>query len=70
MALVLSIPLYAQEMTNAVPDKKNKKVIKRYNSYQHRSTYSGGEALPSGYTAVFGVKQNSVMSTDDIEVKL
>ena len=70
MALVLSIPLYAQEMTNAVPDKKNKKVIKRYNSYQHRSTYSGGEALPSGYTAVFGVKQNSVMSTDDIEVNV
>ena len=42
MALVLSMPLYAQEMTNAVPDKNNKKVIKRYNSYQHRSTYSGG----------------------------
>ena len=68
MAITMSVPMYAQNTTDAIPDKNNQKVIKRYNRYHHRSYFSSGRAL--GYTAVFGVKTNSVMSTDDIEVNV
>jgi hypothetical protein len=52
------------------PDKNNKKVINRYNRYFHRgySPNTAGSAV--GYTAVFGVRQNSIMSTADIEVNV
>ena len=65
--IILSMPLFAQEMINAVPDKNNQKVIKRYNRYQHPASYAGSS---SGFTAVFGVKKNSIMSTEDIEVNV
>ena len=69
-ATVLSVPLHAQKMVFAAPDKNNQKVVKRYNCYSHNWGYPdmGGRAV--GYTAVFGVKQNSIMSTDDVEVNV
>ena len=68
MTIILSMSLYAQEMINAVPDQNNQKVIRRYNRYRHRPWYSTSPAF--GYTAVFGVKSNSIMSTEDIEVNV
>lgn len=68
MAIILSMPMYAQELIDAVPDKNNQKVIKRYNRYRHRPHFISD--LPVGFTAVFGVRTNSVMSTEDIEVNV
>lgn len=70
MAMTLSVPLYAQNLVSATPDKNNQKVIKRYNCYSHRQVSLGQSARAVGYTAVFGVKKNSVMSTDDVEVNV
>ncbi len=62
-------PLKPLKMIMAMPDKNNTKVIKRYNRYRHRSpSIFTTRPMASGYTAVFGVKKNSIMSTDDIEV--
>lgn len=68
MVMAMAAPSCAQELVEAVPDKNNQKVIKRYNSYQHPHMPSSGR--PLGYTAVFGVKKNSVMSTADVEVNV
>ena len=69
MAMVMSMQVYAQKMIFAAPDKSNQKVIKRYNRYHHRSGgYSSYGAV--GFTAVFGVRTNSIMSTDDVEVNV
>ena len=70
MAMTMTVASYAQEMISATPDKNNKKIINRYNSYHHRNYYSNSSARPVGFTAVFGVRTNSVMSTDDVEVNV
>ena len=70
MAMTMSVTLYAQTVVDATPDKNNQKVIRRYNNYSHRGYYSEQSARAVGYTAVFGVKKNSVMSTDDVEVNV
>ena len=67
---ILSVPLYAQKMVFAVPDKNNQKVIKRYNCYSHRWGNPDMTGRAVGYTAVFGVKTNSIMSTEDVEVNV
>ena len=57
------------EMIMAIPDKDNVKVIKRYNRYSHHPLSISNSPYSSvGYTAVFGVRENSIMSTDDVEV--
>ena len=68
MAMTVMLPSYAKKLVIVVPDHNNQKVIKRYNRYQHRDRFTSGGAL--GYTAVFGVRTNSVMSTDDVEVNV
>ena len=68
VAMILSMPSYSQELIEVTPDKYNQKVIKRYNRYYHRQNYGAGGA--EGYTAVFGVRTNSVMSTGDVEVNV
>ena len=70
LAMALSVSSYAQKMVLSGPDKNNQKVIKRYNRYHHKTFYSGMSGWPIGYTAVFGVRQNSIMSTDDVEVNV
>lgn len=70
VAMSLSAPLYAQKMEFLGPDKNNQKVIKRYNRYYHKAFAPGTGGMGIGYTAVFGVKQNSIMSTDDVEVNV
>lgn len=70
VAMALSVPSYAQKMDFLGPDKNNKKVIKRYNRYYHKAFAPGMGGMGIGYTAVFGVKKNSIMSTDDIEVNV
>ena len=69
-AMTLSMPLRAQTMVLLQPDKNNQKVIKRYNCYYHKANFSHPSGLPIGYTAVFGVRTNSIMSTDDVEVNV
>lgn len=68
MAMALAVPSHAKKLVLLAPDKNNQKVIKRYNRYQHR--YRVGPHAAVGYTALFGVKTNSVMSTDDVEVNV
>ena len=70
MAAALSVPSCAQQMIEAKPDKNNQKVIKRYNYYSHRGAPPSSSGRAIGYTAVFGVKQNSIMSTEDVEVNV
>ena len=70
MAMSVTVPMLAQKLVTATPDKNNQKVIKRYNCYSHRQSYPGEAARAVGFTAVFGVKKNSVMSTDDVEVNV
>ena len=70
MAMTMSAAMYAQTMVFAAPDKNNKKVVKRYNCYSHRWGYPHMSGRAIGYTAVFGVKENSIMSTDDAEVNV
>ena len=62
MAMTLSAAMYAQTMVFATPDKNNKKVVKRYNCYSHRWGYPHMSGRAIGYTAVFGVKENSITS--------
>ena len=68
VVMAMSVPSWAQKLVEATPDKNNQKVIKRYNRYHHPQRYSSGRSI--GYTAVFGVKKNSVMSTADVEVNV
>jgi len=68
MAMAVSAPLYAKKLVYVGPDNKNPKVIKRYNRYNHGYDIMPDESI--GYTAVFGVRTNSVMSTDDVEVNV
>jgi hypothetical protein len=70
MAIALSVPSHAQKMVFSEPDKNNQKVIKRYNCYYHRGFSPHTSGIPIGYTAVFGVRKNSIMSTDDVEVNV
>ena len=70
MATTMSVSLYAQKMIDATPDKNNQKVIKRYNYYSHRGAPPSSAGRAIGYTAVFGVKNNSIMSTEDVEVNV
>ena len=68
MAMVVSLPSHAKKLVFLAPDNNNQKVIKRYNRYKHRHN-----SLPTrsqGYTAIFGVRTNSVMSTDEAEVNV
>lgn len=70
MAMALSVTSYAQKMDFLGPDKNNQKVIERYNRYYHRGFSPHTSGIPVGYTAVFGVRRNSIMSTDDVEVNV
>ena len=60
----------SQQMVYVGPDKKNQKVIDRYNRCHFRVTL--GQTLyrrkSKDFTAIFGVKNNSLMSNDDIEI--
>lgn len=68
MVMAVSLLSPAKKLVFLAPDKDNQKVIKRYNRYRHRHRTSGYRSL--GYTAVFGVRTNSVMSTDEVEVNV
>ena len=68
MAMAVSAPSCAKKLVFLAPDKDNQKVIKRYNRYKHRHRVSPYRSM--GYTAVFGVRTNSVMSTDEAEVNV
>lgn len=68
VAMAVAGPSYAKKLVFLAPNDNNQKVIKRYNRYKHRPRYMGGFAM--GYTAVFGVRSNSVMSTDEVEVNV
>ena len=70
MAMAVLVPSYAQKLVDAGPDKNNQKVIKRYNCFHYRAGFPDPSAMNIGYTAVFGVMKNSVMSTDDVEVNV
>ena len=70
MAMTISAPSYAQKMVETGPDKNNQKVINRYNHFTFRAGYPDPSGMSNGFTAVFGVKNNSVMSTDDVEVNV
>jgi hypothetical protein len=68
--LLCSMTAMAQEMVYVGPDKKNQKVIDRYNRCHFRVPL--GQNIYSrkskDFTAIFGVKTNSLMSNDDIEI--
>ena len=68
MAMAVAMPSSAKKLVFLAPDKDNQKVIKRYNRYKHRHRSSPHRSV--GYTAVFGVRTNSVMSTDEVEVNV
>ena len=68
MAMVMSAPSHAKKLVFLAPDNNNQKVIKRYNRYKHRHRVSPYRS--QGYTAIFGVRSNSVMSTDEVEVNV
>ena len=65
---VTSLSAKRSEMIMAVPDKNNEKVIKKYNRFRFPSPMKIHPRMAVGYTAVFGVRENSIMSTDDVEV--
>lgn len=71
-AMIVASPSRAQQLVEAVPDKNNQKVIKRYNSFHFnfRAAITDPSAMNVGYTAIFGVKENSIMSTKDVEVNV
>ncbi|MBO7590587.1 MAG: hypothetical protein J6T05_03230 [Prevotella sp.] len=70
--LLCSMTAMAQEMVYVGPDKNNQKVIDRYNRCHYRVPL--GQNLLSysrkakDFTAIFGVKNNSLMSNDDVEI--
>lgn len=68
MAAAVAAPSYAKKLVYLGADKDNQKVIKRYNRYRHKPRFYPGASM--GYTAVFGVRANSVMSTEEAEVNV
>ena len=70
--LFCSTTLVAQKMVYVGPDDKNQKVIRRYNRCHYRLTPAQTLLSHSGkskdFTAIFGVKTNSLMSNDDVEI--
>lgn len=70
--LFCSTTLVAQKMVYVGPDKNNQKVIRRYNRCHYRLTPAQTLLSHSGkskdFTAIFGVKTNSLMSNDDVEI--
>ena len=70
--LLCSTTLVAQKMVYVGPDDKNQKVIRRYNRCHYRLTPAQVLLSHSGkskdFTAIFGVKTNSLMSNDDVEI--
>ena len=66
--MIMAVPSDAKKLVLLAPDNNNQKVIKRYNRYKHRYRMSSYNSR--GFTAVFGVRTNSVMSTDDVEVNV
>lgn len=70
--LFCSTTLVAQQMVYVGPDKNNQKVIRRYNRCHYRLTPAQTLLSHSGkskdFTAIFGVKTNSLMSNDDVEI--
>jgi len=68
--LLCTTTTMAQQMVYVGPDQKNQKVIDRYNRCHFRVTL--GQTLyrrkSKDFTAIFGVKTNSLMSNDDIEI--
>ena len=70
--LLCSTTLVAQQMVYVGPDKNNQKVIRRYNRCHYRLTPAQVLLSHSGkskdFTAIFGVKTNSLMSNDDVEI--
>ena len=71
-ATTASAQQQSQEMVYVGPDKHNQKVISRYNRCHYRLTLAQTLLSHSGkskdFTAIFGVKTNSLMSNDDIEI--
>ena len=49
MAMTMSAAMYAQTTVYATPDKNNRKVIKRYNCYNHRWGYPHVSGRAVGY---------------------
>ena len=75
LCLLCSISTVAQRPQTMVyegPDKYNQKVIKRYNRCHCRtelSYYGSRVGIKSkDFTAIFGVRTNSMMSNDDVEI--
>ena len=70
--LLCSTTLVAQQMVYVGPDKNNQKVIERYNRCHYRISLAqvllSGNNKSKDFTAIFGVKTNSLMSNDDIEI--
>lgn len=70
--LFCSTTLVAQQMVYVGPDKNNQKVIERYNRCRYRISLAqvllSGNNKSKDFTAIFGVKTNSLMSNDDIEI--
>ena len=68
--LLCTTTTMAQQMVYVGPDQKNQKVIDRYNRCHFRVTL--GQTLyrrkSKDFTAIFGVKTNSLMSNDDVEI--
>lgn len=60
----------SRKLVNAEPDKHNQKVINRYNQCHANPGLYAGPELAMDFTAIFWVKENSVMSTPDIEVTI
>jgi len=70
--LLCSMTAMAQTMVYVGPDKNNQKVIARYNRCHFRVPQSqqlmSNSRKAKDFTAIFGVKTNSLMSNDDIEI--
>lgn len=62
----------SQQMVYVGPDKNNQKVIDRYNRCHYRISLAqvllSGNNKSKDFTAIFGVKNNSLMSNDDVEI--
>lgn len=76
LCLMCSISLMAQEPSQKLvyvgPDKHNQKVIKRYNRCHSRAELAQTryDTKSKHLTAIFGVRANSLMSNDDIEINV
>lgn len=58
-----------RRLVNTMPSSNNDDIISKYNTFRWRSASSNG-ADAYAYTALFGVKSNSHMSNDDVEVRI